>query len=88
MKPIAKATVISVVSGVLVYFIVAAVAYRNLLAHQPPHTPGGPWPKDFTSFPPSFAWVVAVPWGFFAVVVAFLLCLLVFALSGRRQRKP
>ena len=56
------------VSGV-VYGIVAFVDYRELLSHQPSGPP--PFPADTTSFPPSYAFFAAAPYGILALVLTF-----------------
>jgi hypothetical protein len=84
MKPFPKAAVTGSVAGVLVFGVVFLVGYLRLLAHQPPHEPGQPWPADVTSFPPSAAWVLALPCGAIAFVVVFVVALIVYDLRYRK----
>jgi hypothetical protein len=78
MKPLTKAAATASIIAGLVYAVLALVGYLHLLAHQPPHEPGKPFPPDVTSFPPSFAWFSALPCGAGVFVVAFFMAFTVF----------
>jgi hypothetical protein len=84
MKPFPKAAVTASFAGVLVFGVVFLVEYLRLLAHQPPNEPGQPWPADVTSFPPSAAWVAALPCGVITFVVVFVVALIVYDLQHRK----
>jgi len=83
MKPFPKAAITASVAGGLVFAVVFVVGYLRLLAHQPPHEPGQLWPADVTSFPPSAAWVSALPCGVIAFLIVFVVALIVYDLRQR-----
>lgn len=84
MKPLAKAAATAIIVGALVFGVVFLIGYSDLLAHQPPHELGKPWPPDVTSFPPSAAWVSALPFGVGALVVAFFVAGILFGSKSNR----
>jgi hypothetical protein len=85
MKPLPKAAVSASIVGALVFGVVFIIGYFQLLAHQPPKAPGQPWPERITSFPPSAAWVTALPCGVVAFIVVFLLTYGFFSFWHRKS---
>jgi hypothetical protein len=79
MKPLTKAASIASIVGFLFFAVVFLMGYLHLLSHQPPHEPGKPWPPEVTSFPPTSAWVLALPCGVGVFVVVFFVTLILFS---------
>ncbi|MBX3735142.1 MAG: hypothetical protein KF715_00505 [Candidatus Didemnitutus sp.] len=59
-----KSTVAGAIAGVTVFAVVFTWQYFRLLAHQP----GIATQQPITSYPPSAAWVTALPWSLLAFV--------------------
>ena len=83
MRPLPKAASVAGIAGVAVFAVVFLFDYLRLLAHQPPHEQGQPWPSDPTSFPPSAAWMFALPCSLIALVGVFIIGFIVFAFQSR-----
>jgi len=66
---------ISFVVSLVVFIVVYAIEYFKLLRVQPSNVK---MLENSTSFPPSSAWVIALPWGIITFVVVLLILLLVF----------
>jgi hypothetical protein len=61
---------ISALAAVVVFVLTYWYNYQSLLSKQPKN---GVLPTDFTSFPPSSAWIIALPWAIAAFVVIFII---------------
>lgn len=64
------ALLVSILSAVIVFVLTYWHNYQSLLSKQPKN---GVLPADFTSFPPSSAWVIALPWAIATFVVIFII---------------
>jgi len=64
-----KKVIISLVCAVVVFAIKYFVDYNRLVSEQPQN---GVLPNNFTSFPPTSAWMSALPWAVIVFVAVFL----------------
>jgi len=78
MKPVTKSMLFALVVATIVYFAEFAWQYSLLLAHQP----GVAKPSDVTGFPPSAAWLFALPYAIFALVASFIVAFAVTRILG------
>ncbi len=70
-----KILLISFISSAIVLAVSYFINYRALLSMQPKN---GVFPKNFTSFPPSAAWMDALPHALAALALVFIICWLIF----------
>jgi len=83
MRPLTKIAFAAAVAGIVVYAAAFLICYIQLRAHQPSHELGAPMATDVTSFPPSTAWLVALPCGLFAFVCVLGIGLIAPKFRGR-----
>ncbi len=72
-----KILLFSSISAVVVFAVSYVIFYRSLLLQQPKN---GVFPENFTSNPPSSAWLPALP---YAIVVFILVFLIMWLLSRK-----
>ena len=84
MKTISRPALWSSIAAVIAFVAVFVRDYSHLVAHQPPHSGGGPMPTGTTAFPPSFAFVTAGYWAFISFFVAFVAIVIAGTLLARR----
>lgn len=61
---------VSVMAAMIVFVIKFAADYNNILVEQVSDRP--------TSFPPSAAWMTALPWAILTFALVFIVCWLFF----------
>jgi hypothetical protein len=54
----------------IAFIVVFIINYRSLLSDQPR---SDALPPNFTSYPPSAAWLIALPWAIGIFIVAFVI---------------
>lgn len=78
MEVFYKAFSIAVSGSLLTFIVTFIMGYLHLLGLQPPHDLLHPMPQDVTAFPPSAAWLFALPCSLAALVLLFAAALIMF----------
>jgi hypothetical protein len=69
-----KTLLISALTAIVVFVVVYRIKYQDIFKH----TLQGGGKEPITSFPPSSAWIIALPYALGGFVIVFLICWLIF----------